>query len=180
MFEADNSRDWRDHDVVDPDGNKIGQLEAVYPDTANDVPAFAWVKTGMIGWHRLTFAPLDRATVAPWHVRVACSKRQVKAAFEIDTDGELAAEQEPGLFERYGLAYQPGASGEPACPPALNRKGSPDGLSVGHHRGHSPGPHRRRREGTAVPADHRRGGALGRPHLSRRPPARTPPGQVRQ
>jgi hypothetical protein len=56
---------------VDPDGNKIGQLEAVYVDTANDVPAFASVKTGMIGRHQLTFVPLDRATVAPSHVRVA-------------------------------------------------------------------------------------------------------------
>jgi hypothetical protein len=66
----------------------------------------------MIGRHRLTFVPLDRATVAPSHVRVAYSKKQVKDAFEIDTDGELAAEEEPGLFEHYGLAYQPGASGE--------------------------------------------------------------------
>jgi hypothetical protein len=47
MFEADNIRDWRDHDVVDPDGNKIGQLEAVYLDTADDVPVFASVKTGI-------------------------------------------------------------------------------------------------------------------------------------
>jgi hypothetical protein len=29
MFKADNIRDWRDHDVVDPDGSKIGQLEAI-------------------------------------------------------------------------------------------------------------------------------------------------------
>lgn len=112
MFEADNIRDWRDHDVIDPDGNKIGQLEAVYVDTANDVPAFASVKTGMIGRHRLTFVPLDRATVAPTHVRVAYPKKQVKDALEIDTDGELAADQEPGLFEHYGLAYQRGATGE--------------------------------------------------------------------
>jgi hypothetical protein len=112
MFEAENIRDWRDHDVVDPDGTKIGQLEAVYVDTGNDVPAFASVKTGMIGRRRLTFVPLDRATVAPSHVRVAYSKKQVKGAFAIDTDGELAAGEEPGLFEHYGLAYQPGASGE--------------------------------------------------------------------
>jgi hypothetical protein len=29
MFEAENIRDWREHDVVDPDGHKIGVLEAV-------------------------------------------------------------------------------------------------------------------------------------------------------
>jgi hypothetical protein len=112
MFEADNIRDWRDHDVVDPDGNKIGQLEAIYVDTGTDQPAFASVKTGIIGRHRLTFVPLDRATVAPSHVRVAYPKKQVKDALAIDTDGELAATDEPVLFAHYGLTYQPGASGE--------------------------------------------------------------------
>ena len=66
----------------------------------------------MIGRQRLTFVPLDRATVAPSYVRVAYSKKQVKDAFEIDTDGELAGEEEPGLFEHYGLDCQSGASGE--------------------------------------------------------------------
>jgi hypothetical protein len=112
MFEADNIRDWREHDVVDPDGNKIGQLEAVYVDTSTDLPVFASVKIGMIGRHRLTFVPLTGATVAPSHVRVAYPKKAVKDAHTIDTDGELAATDEPGLFEHYGLAYQPGASGE--------------------------------------------------------------------
>jgi len=112
MFEATNIRDWRDHDVVDADGNKIGQLEAVYVDTGTDLPAFASVKIGIIGRHRLTFVPLAGATVAPSHVRVAYPKKQVKDAPTIDTDGELAATEEPGLFEHYGLTYQPGASGE--------------------------------------------------------------------
>jgi hypothetical protein len=112
MFEASNIRDWRDHDVVDAEGSKIGQLEAVYVDTGTDLPAFASVKIGMIGRHRLTFVPLNDATVAPWHVRVAYSKKQVKDALKIDTDGELAAADEPTLFEHYGLTYRPGASGE--------------------------------------------------------------------
>jgi hypothetical protein len=112
MFEAENIRDWRGLDVVDPDGSKIGPLEAIYVDTGTDQPAFASVTVGMIGRHRLTFVPLDRATVAPTHVRVAYPKKLVKDAFQIDTDGELAAGDEPGLFEHYGLAYQPGASGE--------------------------------------------------------------------
>lgn len=112
MFEAENIRDWRTLGVIDPDGGKIGQLEAIYVDTSTDQPAFASVRIGMIGRHRLTFVPLDRATVAPSHVRVAYSRKQVKGAFSIDTDGELAATDEPGLFEHYGLAYQPGSDGE--------------------------------------------------------------------
>jgi hypothetical protein len=112
MFEADNIRDWREHDVVDPDGKKIGKLEAVYVDTGSDIPVFASVLTGMLGRRRLTFVPLDRATVGPAYLRVAYPRKQVKDAFTIDTDGELAAADEPGLFEHYGLSYQPGAGGE--------------------------------------------------------------------
>ena len=112
MFEAENIRDWRDHDMVDADGNKIGQLEAIYVDTSTDMPAFASVRIGMIGRHRLTFVPLDRATVTPSHVRVAYPRKQVKDALQIDTDGELAATDEPRLFEHYGLVYAPGGAGE--------------------------------------------------------------------
>ena len=112
MFEADNIRNWREHDVVDPDGNKIGKLEAVYVDTGSDDPAFASVTVGMPGRRRLTFVPLDRATVGPSYLRVAYPKKQVKGALAIDTDGELPAVDEPGLFEHYGLAYRPGAGGE--------------------------------------------------------------------
>ena len=112
MFAADNIRDWRGRDVVDADNDKIGELEAVYVDTGTDEPAFASVKIGMVGRHRLTFVPLDRATVGPSYVRVAYPKKQVKEALVIDSDGELAATDEQGLFGHYGLAYQPGASGE--------------------------------------------------------------------
>lgn len=112
MFEADNIRDWREHDVIDPGGDKVGELEAVYVDTVTDEPSFASLRFGMIGRRRLTFVPLDRATVGPSYVRVAYPKKLVKDAPYIDLDGELAAEQEYGLFEHYGLEYQPGAAGE--------------------------------------------------------------------
>jgi PRC-barrel domain len=112
MFEAENIRDWREHDVVDPDGKKIGQLEAVYVDTGTDEPAFGSVRIGMLGRHRLTFVPLDRAVVRPGQLKVAYSKSLVKGAPTIGTDGELPAVDEPGLFKHYGLEYQPGLSGE--------------------------------------------------------------------
>lgn len=112
MFEAENIRDWREHDVVDPDGKKIGQLESVYVDTGTDEPAFGSVRIGMVGRHRLTFVPLDRAVVLPGALKVAYTKSQVKDAPTIDTDGELPATDEPELFKHYGLEYQPGMSGE--------------------------------------------------------------------
>ena len=108
MFPAENIRDWRLKDVVDPDGSKIGSLESVYVDTTTDQPFFAAVMTGIIGRHKLTFVPLTGATVAPDHVRVTVSKDLAKNAPSIDTDGELTVEQEPEVFAHYSLPYTPG------------------------------------------------------------------------
>ena len=108
MFPAENIRDWRTKNVVDPDGSKIGTLESVYVDTTTDLPFFAAVVTGMIGRHKLTFVPLTNATVAPDHIRVTVSKDLAKNAPSIDTDGELPAESEPDVFSYSGFAYTPG------------------------------------------------------------------------
>lgn len=112
MFEAENIRDWRGHAVVDESGDRVGELESVYVDTATDAPSFAAVKTGFIGRQRLIFVPLAGATVAPGFVRVRSDKKTIKSSPSIDTDGELVAELEPDVFKHYGLDYQPGAGGE--------------------------------------------------------------------
>jgi hypothetical protein len=53
VFEAADIREWHGHDVVDPRGHKIGELEAVYVDTGTDLPSFATVKVGLPTQHRL-------------------------------------------------------------------------------------------------------------------------------
>lgn len=111
-FPAENIRDWREHDVVDVHGDKVGALEAVYFDTGSDQPAFASVRIGMIGRHRLVFVPLTGAVVAPSYVRVMFEKKLIKDAPSIEMDGELTSELEPAVFEHYALPYLPGASGE--------------------------------------------------------------------
>lgn len=112
VFPAENIRDWREQDVIDSAGDKVGTLEAVYFDTAADEPTFATIKVGMIGRHRLVLVPLAGAVVSPKHVKVTANKKQIKNAPSIDVDGELSAADEPAVFEHYGLAYQPGTSGE--------------------------------------------------------------------
>jgi PRC-barrel domain len=112
MFEAGDIREWRGHDVVDPDGHKIGDLEAVYVDTGTDLPSFGTVKVGMVGRHRLVFVPLDQASVGPGYLRVCYDKKLVKDAPSIDTDGELPVADEEAIFKHYGLTYQPGGGGE--------------------------------------------------------------------
>lgn len=112
MFPAENLRDWRGEKVIDPDGAKIGDLEAVYVDTKTDQPFFATVKVGIVGRHRLVFVPLEGATVSPSAVRVQYSKKLVSEAPGIDLDGELAAGDEPAVFLHYGLDYLTGTTGE--------------------------------------------------------------------
>jgi PRC-barrel domain protein len=112
MFEAADIREWRGHDVVDAQGDKIGELEAVYVDTISDLPSFGTVTVGLPTRHRLVFVPLDHATVGPGYVKVTYDKKQVKDAPSIGTDGVLPAGDEEAIFKHYGLAYQPGADGE--------------------------------------------------------------------
>ncbi|MFJ2745686.1 PRC-barrel domain-containing protein [Streptomyces sp. NPDC087440] len=110
MLEVENIRDWLGHDVVDSEGSKIGVLESVYVDTATDLPAFAALTVGLPTRKRITFVPLTGASVSPSHLRVAWPKQVVKDAPSIDTDGELAADEELPLFAHYKLDYGTGGA----------------------------------------------------------------------
>jgi PRC-barrel domain protein len=112
VFEADDIRDWRGHDVVDVDGGKIGQLEAVYVDTGTDRPSFGTVRVGLPTQRRLVFVPLDGATVGPGYLRVTFEKKLVRSAPSMDVDGELPVEDEEAVFSHYGVAYSRGPQGE--------------------------------------------------------------------
>ncbi|HEU5159461.1 MAG TPA: PRC-barrel domain-containing protein [Streptosporangiaceae bacterium] len=105
MFEIEDIRAWRGHPVVDVEGKKIGELEAIYVDTGTDQPSFATIKVGMPGRQRLVFVPLSGSTVGPGYLRVTYDKKQVKSAPPIDTDGELRAGAEGAVFAYYELPY---------------------------------------------------------------------------
>jgi hypothetical protein len=68
---------------------------------------FGTVKEGLIGRH-LTFVPLDGITIGPDNLQVTVSKDQVKAAPDIETEGdELSQADESGLYHHYELNYTP-------------------------------------------------------------------------
>src|ERR1700745_1930194 len=112
VFEIANIREWRGHDVVDAEGHKIGELEAVYVDTSTDLPSFGTVQVGLPTRRRLVFVPLSQATVGPGYLKVAYDRKQVKDSPSIGTDGELPAADEEAIFKHYVLPAQAGASGE--------------------------------------------------------------------
>ena len=111
MFDVDDIRDWRGESVVDQEGSKIGNLEAVYFDTATDEAVFATVKVGLVGGGRLIFVPLIGARVSPKHIRVMTGKKTAKDAPSIATDGELDSAAEPSVYAHYGLTYERGVGG---------------------------------------------------------------------
>jgi hypothetical protein len=112
VIEVGDIREWRTHDVVDPDGHRIGSLEAIYVDTRSDEPAMATVRVGLPTRHHLVFVPLGKAIVGPGYVKVAYPKGLVKDGPAIGTDDVLPAEDEEAIFRHYDLPYLPGADGE--------------------------------------------------------------------
>ena len=109
MIHSADIREWRNRDVVDSTGHKIGVLEAVYVDTSTDAPAMATVRTGLPTRQRLVFVPLDEATLGPGYVQVAHPKALVRKAPSMGLDDVLPIEREPEVFKHYDRAYEPGA-----------------------------------------------------------------------
>jgi hypothetical protein len=108
VFEAEDIREWRGHHVVDDSGSKIGELEALYVDTRTDEYMFATVKVGLLSRSRLVLVPTAGAKVGPGYLKVAFPKKLVRDAPSIDTDGDLMATDEPGVFRHYELPYDAG------------------------------------------------------------------------
>lgn len=112
MIQAADIREWRNRNVVDPKGHRIGVLEAIYVDTMTDEPAMATVRAGLPTRHHLVFVPLDDAILGPDYVKVSYAKALVKKAPSVGMDDILPAEAEEAVFQHYGMTYQPGAAGE--------------------------------------------------------------------
>lgn len=112
VVQSADIREWRNEEVVDQDGKKIGILEAVYVDTRSDEPTVITVAVGLPGRRRLVFVPLAGATAGPGYLRVAYGKSLVKDAPSMGTDDVLPVENEEGIFSHYSLPYEPGPSGE--------------------------------------------------------------------
>jgi uncharacterized protein YrrD len=100
-----NLADWHGKDLIDSSGEKIGKLRDVYVDVETDEPMFGTVKEGFIGRH-LTFVPLPGVTTGPDYLQVAVSADAVKAAPNIEMQGdELSQADESRLYHHYEMNY---------------------------------------------------------------------------
>ena len=101
---------WRDRDLIDNDGDKIGSIKDIYLDTDTGEPEWAVVSTGLFGTKQ-TFVPLTDAASTQDGIRVPLEKSTVKDAPRIDPDGALSGEEERTLYQHYGREYRDGDTG---------------------------------------------------------------------
>jgi uncharacterized protein (TIGR02271 family) len=128
---------WRGHDVVDPSGDKIGEIADIYLDEQTEQPEWLAVRTGLFG-RRVSFVPIAEAQAAGDDVAVPYTKDQVKDAPHADPDeGLLSEAEEARLYEYYGLPYSdirsdtglPAAGGQSSAPAGYETAGTDDAMT---------------------------------------------------
>jgi uncharacterized protein (TIGR02271 family) len=102
--EMTQAYDWSGRTLKDRNGDKIGEIDAIYVDDETDKPEWALVKTGLFGG-KPSFVPLAGAAPDREHVVALVTAQQVKDAPKVDPDQELSEQQEAELFRHYGIDY---------------------------------------------------------------------------
>lgn len=103
MISTDNIQSIIGSPAYDPNGDKIGSVGQVYLDNESGQPAWATVKTGLLGTKE-SFVPLAQAEASGDGVRLPYPKDQIKDAPSIDADRELSPQEEDELYRYYGLS----------------------------------------------------------------------------
>jgi uncharacterized protein (TIGR02271 family) len=102
MPDVDTVRHWQGATMLDRDGDRLGNIDAIYVDDQTGEPEWALVNTGFFGT-RSTFVPIAEATARGDQVQVPYEKQRVKDAPNMDPDGHLSEQEEQELYRHYGL-----------------------------------------------------------------------------
>jgi len=118
--------------MVDRTGARIGRIDDVFLDRHTGRPAWAAVKTGLLG-ARNTLVPISAALLNPTaEVQVPFARDQVKAAPAIEPNEALSRDLERSLWTHYGISGYARSSGScsarsgtlPNARPPSSRAGS--------------------------------------------------------
>jgi uncharacterized protein (TIGR02271 family) len=106
---------WQGRTMVDPAGDKLGTIDAIYLDDETGQPEWATVTSGLFT-AKTAFVPLAQAQDTGDSVQVPYDKQQVKNAPTMRADGQLSQDEEAKLYRHYGLDYSEhrSDSGRPA------------------------------------------------------------------
>ncbi len=127
----DTVQRWQGRTMVDPAGDKLGTIDAIYLDDETGQPEWATVTSGLFS-AKTAFVPLAQAQDLGGSVQVPYDKAQVKAAPGMAADGSLSQDEEAELYRHYGLDYSESRSDS-----GLPEGGATDGTTehtgtVGH------------------------------------------------
>ncbi|HEY4728806.1 MAG TPA: PRC and DUF2382 domain-containing protein, partial [Actinomycetes bacterium] len=138
----DTVQSWQGRTMVDPAGDKLGTIDAIYLDDDTGQPEWALVTSGLFT-AKARFVPLAGAQATGDSVQVPYDKDQVKNAPTMEADGSLSQDEEAELYRHYGLEYSehrsdsglPAGTGQDVDPRDRDRDGVYDDVqdtAVGH------------------------------------------------
>jgi uncharacterized protein (TIGR02271 family) len=90
--------------MVDPAGDKLGTIDAIYLDDETGQPEWATVTSGLFT-AKTAFVPLAQAQDMGDSVQVPYDKQQVTDAPSMEAGGQLSQDDEAELYRHYGLDY---------------------------------------------------------------------------
>jgi uncharacterized protein (TIGR02271 family) len=100
----DTVQSWQGRTMVDPAGDKLGTIDAIYLDDETGQPEWATVTRGLFS-AKAAFVPLAQAQAMGDSVQVPYDKQQVTDAPSMEADGSLSQDEEAQLYRHYGLDY---------------------------------------------------------------------------
>jgi len=100
----DTVQSWQGRTMVDPAGDKLGTIDAIYLDDKTGQPEWATVTRGLFS-AKAAFVPLAQAQAMGDSVQVPYDKQQVTDAPSMEADGSLSQDEEAQLYRHYGLDY---------------------------------------------------------------------------
>ena len=100
----ETAQSWQGRTMVDPAGDKLGTIDAIYLDNETGQPEWATVTSGLFA-AKTAFVPLAQAQATGDSVQVPYDKDQVKNAPTMQADGQLSQDDEAELYRHYGLDY---------------------------------------------------------------------------
>jgi uncharacterized protein (TIGR02271 family) len=95
---------WQGRTMIDPAGDKLGTIDAIYLDDETGQPEWATVTSGLFT-AKTAFVPLAQAQDMGDSVQVPYDKQQVTDAPAMEADGQLSQDDEAELYRHYGLDY---------------------------------------------------------------------------
>jgi uncharacterized protein (TIGR02271 family) len=95
---------WQGRTMVDPAGDKLGTIDAIYLDNETGQPEWATVTSGLFT-ATTAFVPLAQAQDTGDSVQVPYDKDRVKNAPTMQPGGQLSQDEEAELYRHYGLDY---------------------------------------------------------------------------